>query len=359
MQPLHCGFTIQKDALLLNAERCQSVVIVDDGHVAVYRCGKDVLIVLHSAEKVLDLIEAAPGNIVRIQNAVAKLFRPFGSTPVAEVEKAVTASGHSLPAPHLGLVGPGQKAGDVVPLSPHNGLGDPEIVLAQATDIIQAKGDLTGRKGGSLAAPHRVVVIGDFVQTGGQGGKVHVLSQSAAGKIMNHHRIGDFPAEDVCLEGSEGLDVPAAKSLPIHPQGRVVGCNGGGGEGNFVKIIVLLAPKGGTPVLIELVDIAMENLPKIGLESGAAPGTPALVTAFMAQLIVHLPGDDGFLVPVMAGQRGDDLFAVSAVDSAAEAINMAAAVGAGRAVRMLGENIRMLLDEPGGGCGSGGAKDHA
>ena len=26
---------------------------------------------------------------------------------------------------------------------------------------------------------------------------------------------------------------------------------------------------------------------------------------------------------------------------------------------MLGENIRMLLDEPGGGCGSGGAKDHA
>src|SRR5699024_7783767 len=134
VQPLHCGFTIQKDALLLNAERCQSIVIVDDGHVAVYRCGKDVLIVLHSAEKVLDLIEAAPGNIVRIQNAVAKLFRPFGSTPVAEVEKAVTASGHSLPAPHLGLVGPRQKAGDVVPLSAHNGLGDPEIVLAQATD---------------------------------------------------------------------------------------------------------------------------------------------------------------------------------------------------------------------------------
>ena len=66
----------------------------------------------------------------------------------------------TLPAPQLGLVGPGQKAGDIMPLGTHDGLSDPEVFPSQSPDVVQSEGDLAGRQGLLLTAPDRVVVIG-------------------------------------------------------------------------------------------------------------------------------------------------------------------------------------------------------
>src|SRR5699024_10391580 len=78
----------------------------------------------------------------------------------------------------------------------------------------------------------------------------------------------------------------------------------------------------------------------------------------MPQLVVHLPGEDGVLVSVVPRQSRDNLFAVATVDGAAEAVDVAAAEGSGRTSFKLGENVGVLMNEPGRWRGRGGAEDH-
>ena len=78
----------------------------------------------------------------------------------------------------------------------------------------------------------------------------------------------------------------------------------------------------------------------------------------MPQLVVHLPGEDHLLIPVMPCQSRDNLFAVATVDGAAEAVDVPAAEGSGRTSFKLGENVGVLMNEPGRRRGRGGAEDH-
>ena len=78
----------------------------------------------------------------------------------------------------------------------------------------------------------------------------------------------------------------------------------------------------------------------------------------MPQLVVHLPGEDGVLAAIVPRQRRDDLFAVATVNDAAETVDMAAAEGSGRPSFKLGENVGVLMNEPGRRRGRGGAEDH-
>ena len=176
VEPLHLPLHVQKEALLLDAEGGQGVVVIEHGNVAVDGCGEHILILFHAAEKRLRLKKAAAGHIVRVQKAVAELLGTLGGAAVAEVEKSLAAPRHGLPRPHLGLVGTGQEAGDVVPLGAHDGLGHPEVLPLQAADVVEAKGDFAGRQWLLLAAPDGIVVVGHPVEARGHSGVVHVLS---------------------------------------------------------------------------------------------------------------------------------------------------------------------------------------
>ena len=151
--------------------------------------------------------------------------------------------------------------------------------------------------------------------------------------------------EQFGLESGKGADVPAAKALPVQTQGRVMGGNRGGGQGNFSKRVVLLAPEGGAIGLIEGPNIAPKFLTQEVLELGTAPGTPALVAALVAQLVVNLPCHNGLFILVVPGQLCDNPGAVLPVGQAAVTGGMAAAEGPGGSVRELGEGIV-------GACGS-------
>ena len=357
MEPFHLGFTVQQKALLLDAEGGEGIVVIEDGGVTVHRRGEDRFIGAHFVEKALHLIKTAAGDVVGVQNAVTELLRALGGPPVAEVQQPLAAVGHALPAPQLGLIGPGQKAGDVVALCAHDGLGDPEVFPLQTADIVQTKGDLTGRKGFFLPAPHRVVVVRHPVQRPSQGGIVGVLAQTAAGKVVHDHSAGDDFTQQLRLEPGKGAELFAAKPLPIQPEGGIMGGDGGGGQGNLVKIVILLAPEGSAVGLIEGADVPAEFFPEELLEGGAAPGAPALIAPLMAQFIVDLPGDDGRFPFIMLCQTGDDLCAVGAIGLMAVTGHMASAKGPGRAVFKLGKDVGILMDEPGRRSGGRGAED--
>ena len=242
-------------------------------------------------------------------------------------------------------------------LGSHDGLSDPEVFPSQSPDVVQAEGDLAGRQRLLLTAPDRVVVIGHPIQLLSHTGVVHALAQPAAGEVVHYHSSGNDLMEQLGLESGKGADVPAAKALPVQTQGRVMGGNCGGGQGNFSKRVVLLAPEGGAIGLIEGVNIAPKFLPQKVLELSAAPGTPALVAALVAQLVVDLPCHDCLFILVVPGQLCDDPGAVLPVGQAAVTRGVAAAEGPGGSVRELGEDIRVLVDQPSGWCGGGSTED--
>lgn len=61
VQPLHLPLTVQQAALLLDSEGGQGVKVVENGHIAVYRGGEDLLIGTNLPEEALHLKEAAAG----------------------------------------------------------------------------------------------------------------------------------------------------------------------------------------------------------------------------------------------------------------------------------------------------------
>ena len=187
----HFPFAVQQNALSLDAEGRQGIIVVHNRHLAADRGLQRMGVVFDLPEKALDLIELSPLYIVRVQHAITKLLGALGGPPVTEKEDGCTAPGHTLIGPHLRLVGPGRKAGDIMPLGAHNGLSDPEVLLFQPPDIVQAKGDLVGREGLPLSAPHRIIVVGCKIKVSGQGGIVHVLAQSSAGEVVHDHRVRD------------------------------------------------------------------------------------------------------------------------------------------------------------------------
>ena len=242
-------------------------------------------------------------------------------------------------------------------LGAHNGLGNPKILLLEAPDIVQAKGNLVGGQRLRLSAPDRVIVVGGKVQMPGNGGVVRVLAQAAAAEVVHYHRIRDDLPQQVGLEGGEPHHALTAEALPVQPQGRVVGGDGGGGQGNFVKIVVLLGPEGGAIGVVEGLDVPVELLPQVGPEGLPALWTPAHIAALMAQLIVNLPGYDGLLVLVVLRHDPDNALGIPVQRAAVEAVHVPSAKDPLGAVLKLGEDVRVLLCKPGGDGGGGGAHD--
>ena len=355
VQLLHLVLAVQEDALALDAESGQGVVVVDDGHVAADGGVHGLGVPADVPEKALDLAELPAFPVVRVDDAAAELLRPFGGPPVAEVHHGTAAVGHALVGPHHGLAGPGQEAGDVVALGPHDGLGDPEILPLQPPDVVQAEGDLMGRDGLLLTAPDRVVVVGDNIQALGHIRVADVLVQPAPGEVVHDHRVRVDLMDEPGLEVHKVHNALAAEPLPVQPQGGVVGGDGLRGQGDLVKAVVLLGPEGGAVGVVELFNIAIKLLLQILLERILTAGAPAQVAALVADLVVDLPGRDLLLALIVAHQGPDDPLGVLVHLRAVEAVDMPAAEGPPLSVLKLRENGGMLFCQPGGDSGGGGA----
>lgn len=128
-------------------------------------------------------------------------------------------------------------------LRTHNGFGNPEVLLFQAPDIVQPKGDLVWGQRLPLTAPHRIVVIRDKGQVLGYGCIVHMLTQSPTGKVMHDKGIWHRLPQQTGLECSKSHDAFAAETLPIQPQGWVVRRDGTGWQWDLVKAVVFLRPE--------------------------------------------------------------------------------------------------------------------
>ena len=183
--------------------------------------------------------------------------------------------GHALPGPQLRLAGPGEVAGNIVALGPHDGLGNPEVLPFQPPDIIQAERDFVGREGFLFPAPDRVVVIGRRVQAFGGPGIVKAPVQAPAGEVVNDHGPGGKLPNQAGLKVQEIAKDFAPEPLPVQPQGGIMGGDGGSGKGNLVKIIVFLGPEGSPVGVIETVNVPIELFAEIPAERLPAPGAPA------------------------------------------------------------------------------------
>ena len=78
----------------------------------------------------------------------------------------------------------------------------------------------------------------------------------------------------------------------------------------------------------------------------------------MAQLVVDLPGHNGLLVLVVLRHGPDDALPIVVQVGAVEAGHVPPAEGAGHPGVKLGEDVRVLVGQPGGDGGGGGAHDH-
>ena len=357
IQLLHLLVAVQQDALALDAERRQGIVIVDNGHLAPCRGGHRLFILPDVREEALHLRKLPPPAVVRVQDAIAELLRSFRRAPETEIQHRLAAVGHGLIGPELRLPGPGKVAGDVVALSAHDGLGNPEIAPLQPPDVVQFKGDRMGRQRRLLPAPNRVVVVRRDVQGAGGGGVIHVLVQPAAGKVVDHHGTGGGLFDQAHLKGQKIPDALAAKPLPVQPEGRVMGGDGLLRQGDLLKAIVLLGPEGGPVGLVQRLNVPPELLLQVLPESAAAPGAPAQIAALVAQLVIRLPGNDRLLVPVVLHHPPDDFLRILIQRGAVVAAHMPPAEGPPPAPLELREDVRPLPRQPRRYGGGGRAQD--
>ena len=75
----HLRLAVQQQALALDTEGGQGVVVVDYGHFAVYGAFQLGSVAADVPEKALDLVEFPPLHVVRIQHPVAELLGALGA----------------------------------------------------------------------------------------------------------------------------------------------------------------------------------------------------------------------------------------------------------------------------------------
>ena len=243
-------------------------------------------------------------------------------------------------------------------LGAHNGLGDPEIPLFQAPDVVQAEGDLIGRQRLRLAAPYGVVVVGGYIQMLGHSGVIRMLAQSPAREIVDLHHAGNDLPEQPGLKGGKLHNALTAESLPVQPKSRVVGGDGSGRQRDLAKIVVRLGPKHRAVGIVERSDVPVELLLQIGLEGIPALRAPADVAVLMAEFVVDLPGHDGLLALVMLCHRPDDALCVPVQRGTIEAVHMPSAEDPFGSILKFREDVRVLFGKPGRNGGRGGAHDN-
>ena len=348
---LHLPWAVQQEALTLNAEGGKGIIVIDDGYIAVDGGLQGSGTAGDLLEEALDLVKFPALPVIRVQDSVAELLRALHRPPIAEIQQGLASMGHALPGPQRGLIGAGEIAGDVVALGSHDSLGNPEVLLFQPPDMVQAEGDLMGRERALLPAPDGVIVVGGDVQVLGRLEVVHVFSQPPAGEIVENHGLGIELPKQAGLEIQEIAEAFASKPLPVQPEGGVMGGNGGSGQGNLVKAVVLLGPEGGSIDVVEALNIPAELFGKEAPESLPAPGTPAEVAALMADFIVDLPGGNLCLALVMLRHGPDDLLGVFVKRGTVVTADMPASEGAGLSVLKLRKNVWVPFGKPGGDGG--------
>ena len=247
MQALELAFSVQQAALGLDSERGEGVVVVEYRCISVYGSFQLVFELPNLREEALGLVKTSAFHVVRVYYAVAELLCALCSAAVAEIEQALAAVGHCLPAPELGLTGAGQVAREVVTLRAHYGFSYPEVLALEAAHMVQAEGDLRRRQRMHLPAPDGVVVVGCLIQQSGERRVVEAFGESAAGKVVNNQSARhDVPYElDLCI--GKAADVLSAEALPIQPERRIVRGYRNCGQGDLFKGVVLLAPEHRSP----------------------------------------------------------------------------------------------------------------
>ena len=125
---LHLRRRVEQNALALDAERCQGIVIVHDRRLVLHRGFHRFSVFYNIMEEALYFIEFSAFHIIRINDTIAELLRTFCRPAVTEIHQGIGAVCHTLIRPHLRLVRTRQKARHIVALRSHDRLGNPEIL---------------------------------------------------------------------------------------------------------------------------------------------------------------------------------------------------------------------------------------
>ena len=298
--------------------------------------------------------------VINIDNAEAKLFRATIHTAPAEKKHVVTASRHRLIGPELRLFWARQIANVVVSLCAHELLDDPEILLFQSANIVQRHGDFCRFERFFQPAPDRIIVIGDEIQLLGHDVLIVRAIKKSAEQVVRHLLMRPtMRLDQINLHFGKGIDTVRAKTRPVQTQRRIVRGHGMYRHGNLRKISVGLSPEYRAVGFVQSLDVLFVHIAQIILKRQMTLLAVALIGAFVADLVVHLPRNDGGFVRVVFDQFADDFFGVLLVHARVETILSPPAKHAHFTIHFPCQNRRMRFRQPRRKCRRRRTKHHA
>ncbi len=245
-----------------------------------------------------DLLIAAAGLSVVIEDAVPPLLDAGAAGAPAKVDDAIGAMGHGLVRPEAQLPRLGGRAHGLPAGWAGLLLHHPEGLVSQAPH----QGVGCGDGGGILLDKGGIVVPGDEIELAAHGEIVDLAKAEA-------HQVGGDGGRAVGLEDVDlflGIADPliGGKAVEIQLQARVGGAHGIGGQGDLIPGGIGVAPEGGAPGVVEGVQRAIAALqPALeGLGAGGAVAAGMMAAEFVVELPSHHLGMPGI---ALGHGRGD------------------------------------------------------
>ena len=292
------------------------------------------------------------------QDAMPVLLGAHRAGAPAEEHNRVRTVGDALHGPQRDLPGLWRStqyipAGDATLLLHH-----PEGLVLHRADEVQ----LTRMPVGAVLIMARVEMPAGILIVGRE---IQLLTQVIiAGLAGEAHQVVGDPLvrrgspQDIRLELVEFADQIGGKALPVQLVGGIHAPGSGDlRRRNAGEIIVALAPEGGAPGAVELVNAAVLLL-QPGLEATLAMLAVAQIAVAVAQLVVHLPANDCRMRRIMGGKGGHIAADMLAVNRIGLAVMVAAAEETLLSAPVGGLDLRIAVDDPLGRRGRGRTEDH-
>jgi len=335
----------------LQRERPAVVVGLQDGHrLGTARADERVPEAGDLLAHAGDLVVAAAGAAVGVQDAVPEgLGAGTGRAP-AKVDDGVRAVGDGLVGPQAELPG-SRRAAHRLPAARSRLLLDhPEGLILEAADRIVREGYRHGIQG----AERGIVVPGAQVERPRHPVIVDGVKREA-------HVVGGDAA--VPIHGAQGIDLELlvsdhlvrGEAVKVEFQAGVGDARGLPRQGHLGPVGVGVAPEGRAPGIVQDCEKVVA-LARPGGKGVPALGAIAARGIVATELVIHLPGHDVRMPGEMRGHGGDDALRVGAVGGAGGAVLAAHAEGHPAPVPGDAQDVGVGLTEPGRGRGRRGAE---